>query len=144
MSTSINYFRSQLLSYRPERALKTMGQMPSFGKALQATVHRVVQKEVEAAARSFGDPPLKEFTRADLMAFDAGKLFKKQLKEAPIMMTTLIAASTNQKFDSINVGELMSLVLSARLKLLPNFHPCTPRSRLGLGSAGRREASRWT
>ena len=39
----------------------------------------MVQKEVEAAARSFGDPPLKEFIRADLMAFDAGKLFKMLL-----------------------------------------------------------------
>ena len=129
----MNYFRSQLLSYRTERALKMMGQLPSFGQALQATVHRVVQKEAEAAARSFRDAPLKEFNRADLIAFDAGELFKMQLQEAPIMMTTLIAASTNLKFDSINVGELMSLMLVTKF---PSICPQKP-TRSGFGGTAR-------
>ena len=80
-------FRSQLLRYRTDRAFNTMRQMPNYGKALQATVHREVQEEVEAAARSLADPPLKDFTRGDLLSFNPTKLFEKQLKEAPIMMS---------------------------------------------------------
>ena len=104
-------FRSQLLRYRTDRALTTMRQMPSFSKALQATVHREVQQEVEGAARRFADPPLKEFTRADLIAFDTSELYEKQLKEAPILMSSLFAASTTQKFCDIKVrlheGEIL-------------------------------------
>ena len=80
-----------------------MRQMPSFGKALQSTVHREVQQEVEAAARSLADPPLKDFTRADLFNFNPGDLYKKQLEEAPLLMSALFAASTTQKFIDIKV-----------------------------------------
>ena len=106
-----NYFRSQLLRYRTDRAFNTMRQMPNFSKALQATVHREVQQEVEGAARRFADPPLKEFTRADLMAFDTSQLYEKQLKEVPIMMSGLVAASTTQNFRDINVGVMNYLII---------------------------------
>ena len=80
-----------------------MREMPSFDKALQSTVHRKVQQEVEAAARSLADPPLKNFTRADLLAFNPGHLYEKQLEEAPLLMSTLFAASPTQNFIDIKV-----------------------------------------
>ena len=80
-----------------------MREMPSFGKALQSTVHREVQQEVEAAARSLADQPLKDFKRADLLDFNPGDLYEKQLEEAPLLMSALFAASTTQNFIDIKV-----------------------------------------
>ena len=141
-------FRSQLLRYRTDRAFNTMRQMPNYGKALQATVHHEVQEEVEAAARSLADPTLKDFTREDLLSFNPNKLFEKQLEKAPIMMTALVAASTRQKLSDINVSDSMLSVFVVGFIItfisLEIIISVSPRSRPGLGSGGRRRASRWT
>ena len=94
-----------------------MRQMPSYSKAMQAIVHYEVQQEVEGAARRFEDPPLKEFTRADLVAFNTSELYEKQLTEAPILMSALVAASTTQKFCDIKVREFIRSSIRERATL---------------------------
>ena len=78
-----------------------MRDLPSFNQHLAKFVHNQVMKETNNACRTLADGG--EFSREDVSNFSYEEIYAKLCQEAPIMMSSLLGATSKMKYKHLQV-----------------------------------------
>ena len=80
-----------------------MSEMKNFGKEHQKFLHKMVTKEAKAAAAALKEGKPASLTREALEKFDFSLYYSDLMAKAPLLTTTMAAASTKNNFCDIKV-----------------------------------------
>ena len=80
-----------------------MRQLPKFNQHLAKFVHSQVKKETDNACKKLADGGTRCFKRQDVDNFSYNEIYSKLCMEAPIMMSSLLGASSKMKFHHLQV-----------------------------------------
>ena len=81
-----------------------MRQLPRFNLHLAKFVHNEVKKETKNACKTLADGGTGDFSRQDVESFSYDDIYAKLCQEAPIMMSSLLGASSKIKYKHLQVN----------------------------------------
>ena len=84
-------------------ALNSMARMRNFASQHQRFLHRRVSKEAKAAAKEMREGNASILTREALAKFSFSQYYEDIMVKAPLLTTTMVAASTKTKFPDLKV-----------------------------------------
>ena len=113
---TLTFSRRQLRNRGVSSALNTMKKMPNFRKSYLEFVFKETQEEAKTAAQSLAKEEQKPslLNREALKSFSFGAYYDNLHKIAPIITTTLVAASSKIKYREIKVGSVQCTMSSVQ------------------------------